>query len=160
MRDDHGLISHDSFVTVRPGNKIFVPLHNKEAFSRSVKKDVKVGTAVTLNEKQIGEVKANHCNRVQSETDNGSGKGKPRVEQLLAILNFSKDQLSLVEYEKVKDFLYSNMDVFTLDDAALGCMSLVQHEIDTSDNSPTKQHFRRVPFVHREKISQMIDDML
>ena len=105
-------------------------------------------------------MKANHCNRVQSETDNGSGKGKPRIEQLLAILNFSKDQLSLVEYEKVKDFLYSNMDVFTLDDAELGCMSLVQHEIDTSDNSPTKQHFRRVPFVHREKISQMIDDML
>ena len=106
------------------------------------------------------EVKANHCNRVQSETDNGSGKGKPRIEQLLAILNFSKDQLSLVEYEKVKDFLYSNMDVFALDDAELGCTSLVQHEIDTSDNSPTKQHFRRVPFVHREKISQLIDDML
>ena len=105
LRDDHGLISHDSLVTVRPGNKIFVPLHNKEAFSRSVKKDVKVGTAVTLNEKQIGEVKANHCNRVWSENDNGSGKGKPRIEQLLAILNFSKDQLSLVEYEKVKNFL-------------------------------------------------------
>ena len=38
-----------TLVTVRPGNKIFVPLHNKEAFSRSVKKDAKVGTAVTLN---------------------------------------------------------------------------------------------------------------
>ena len=45
------------------------------------------------------------ANRVQSETDNGSGKGKPRIEQLLAILNFSKDQLSLVEYEMVKKFL-------------------------------------------------------
>ena len=77
LRDDYGLISHDSLVTVRPGNKIFVPLHNKEAFSRSVKKDVKVGTVVTLNEKQIGEVKVNHCNRVQSETSNGRGKGKP-----------------------------------------------------------------------------------
>ena len=105
LRDDHGLISHDSLVTVRPGNKIFVPLHNKEAFSCSVKKDVKVDTAVTLNEKQIGEVKANHCNRVWSENNNGSGKGKPRIEQLLAIFNFSKDQLSLVEYEKVKKFL-------------------------------------------------------
>ena len=52
MRDDHGLISHDSLVTVRPGNNMFVPLHNKEAFSRSVK-DVKVGTAVTLNKNQL-----------------------------------------------------------------------------------------------------------
>ena len=61
--------------------------------------------------------------------------------------------------KRLKNFLYSNMDMFALDDE-LGCTSLVQHEIDTSDNSPTKQHFRRVPFVHREKISQMIDDML
>ena len=77
LRGDYGLISHDFLVTVRPGNKIFVPLHNKEAFSHSVKKDVKVGTVVTLNEKQIGEVKVNHYNRFQSETNNGSGKGKP-----------------------------------------------------------------------------------
>ena len=75
------------------------------------------------------------------------------------MLNFSKDELSLVEYEKVK-FLYSNMDVFALDDIELGCISLVQHKIDTGDHPPVKQHFRRVPFVHREKISQMIDDML
>ena len=36
----------------------------------------------------------------------------------------------------------------------------MQHEIDTGEHSPMKQHFRRVPFVHREKISQMVDDML
>ena len=54
--------------------------------------------------------------------------------------------------KRLKIFLYSNMDVFALDDAELSCTSLVQHEIDTSDNSPTKQHFRRVPFVHREMI--------
>ena len=30
----------------------------------------------------------------------------------------------------------------------------------TNDHPPIKQHFRRVPFVHHEKISQMIDDML
>ena len=58
----------------------------------------------------------------------------------------------LLSMKRLKIFLYSNMDVFALDDAELGCTSLVQHEIDTSDNSPTKQHFRRVPFVHREMI--------
>ena len=160
LREDHGLISHDSLVTVRPGNKIFVPLHNREAFSCSVEKDVKIGTAVVLNEKLTGEVEVSQCNRVQNEANTGSSNDKSRIEQLLAMLNFSKDELSLVEYEKVRKFLYSNMDVFALDDTELGCTRLVKHEIDTSDHPPMKQHFRRVPFVHHEKISQMIDDML
>ena len=50
LRQDHGLVSHDSLVTVRPGYKIFVPLHNEEAFSCSIEIDVKVGIAVSLNE--------------------------------------------------------------------------------------------------------------
>ena len=156
---DHGLISHDSLVTVRPGNKIFVPLHNEEAFSRSIEKNVQVGTVVTLNERQMGEVEISSCNSVHSEPTVNSAH-KPRHEQLLAMLNLPKDELSVVEYEKIRDFLCSNMDVFALDDTELGCTSLVQHEIDTGEHSPMKQHFRRVPFVHREKISQMVDDML
>ena len=80
---------------------------------------------------------------------------------MLAILNFSKDGLSVGEYEKVRElFLHSNVDVFTLDDTELGCTSLVQHEIDMSDHPPLKQHFRAVPFVHREKIFQMIETYL
>ena len=78
LRQDHGLISHDSLVTVRPGNEVFVPLHNKEAFSRSsIGKDVQVGTAVVLNEGQIGEVEVSSCNRVQHEVNAGSGSDKP-----------------------------------------------------------------------------------
>ena len=64
LREDHGLISYDSLVTVRPGNKVFVPLHNQEAFSCSIGKNVQVGTAVTLNEAQIGEMDVSCCNRV------------------------------------------------------------------------------------------------
>ena len=79
---------------------------------------------------------------------------------MLAILNFSKDELSVGEYGNVREFLHGNEDVFALDDTDLGCTSHMQHEIDTSDHPPMKQHFRRVPFVHHEKISQMIDDML
>ena len=65
---------------------------------------------------------------------------------MLAILNFSKDGLSVGEYEKVRElFLHSNVDVFTLDDTELGCTSLVPHKIDMSDRPPVKEHFKRVP---------------
>jgi hypothetical protein len=34
------------------------------------------------------------------------------------------------------------------------------HVIDTGDHPPVKQPIRRIPFVHREKISTMVDEML
>lgn len=158
--EEYGLISHDLLVTVRSSNKvIFVPLHNKEAFSYSIEKGVEVHTAVTADEKQIGEVEVSTSNSVQREPT-GDGVHKSRCEQLLRMLNLPEDELSLVEYKKINDFLRSNMDVFAVDDTELGCTSLVQHEIDMDDHSPMKQHFRRVPFVHPERISQMIDDKL
>jgi hypothetical protein len=53
-----------------------------------------------------------------------------------------------------------NADVFALGDSELGCTNLVQHEIHTGDHPPIKQPIRRMPFVYREKVSSMVDDML
>ena len=39
-------------------------------------------------------------------------------------------------------------------------ISLVTHKIDTGEHSPIKQQPRRTPFVHREKIFQLVNDML
>ena len=36
----------------------------------------------------------------------------------------------------------------------------MKHGIDTGDHSPIKQPARRLPFVHREKLSNLIDDHL
>ena len=77
MKQDHGLVSHDFLVTVRPYN-IFVPLHN-EAFSYNIEKDVKVGTAVFLNEKQA---EISHYNCVHNKANEGCGNGQPQIEYL------------------------------------------------------------------------------
>ena len=76
LRQDHGLISHDSLVTVRPGKKIFVPLHNRGIFTWYWE-ELQVGTAVVLNKGQIGEVEVSCCNRVQNKGNAGSGSDKP-----------------------------------------------------------------------------------
>ena len=50
-------------------------------------------------------MEVSHCNSVQSKTNDECGKGKPRIDRLMSILNTSKDELSSVEYEKVQEFL-------------------------------------------------------
>ena len=98
-----------------------------------------------------------YCQRVKSIVGDCCDE---RGERLLSLLGLSESDLSDEECEMVKRFLCANSDVFALDDSELGCTDLVQHKIDCGDHPPIKQHFRRVPFVYREKISSMIDLML
>lgn len=65
--------------------------------------------------------------------------------------------MSKGEYDQGIQLMLRNRDVFALDDSELGCTDLVKHDIDTSDSPSIKQHF---PFVHHQKITQMINDML
>ena len=76
------------------------------------------------------------------------------------MLNLPQYELSTSEYKQVIQLMSCNHDVFALDNSELGCTRLVRHEIDTGEHPPVKQHFRSVPFVHRQKITQMVNDML
>ena len=66
--------------------------------------------------------------------------------------------LTTDQFEQLKKLLEEN-HVFSLE-GELGCTDIVQHVIDTGDHPPIKQPIRRIPFVHREKISDMVDEML
>ena len=46
--------------------------------------------------------------------------------------------------------------MFALDDSELGHTDLVQHHVDTGDHPPIKQPVRRVPFVYRDKIAELV----
>ena len=74
-------------------------------------------------------------------------------------LNPSSGGLTTGQFEQLKQLLEENHDVFSLE-GELGCTDIVCHVIDTGDHPPVKQHIRRIPFVHREKISAMVDEML
>ena len=52
------------------------------------------------------------------------------------------------------------LDVDNVDESELGHTSLVTYSINTGDHPPIKQQPRRVPFCHKEKVSQLVNDML
>ena len=53
-----------------------------------------------------------------------------------------------------------NSDIFAVDESELGYTTVVKHSVDTGDPPPIKQSPRRTPFVHREKIAQLVTEML
>ena len=50
--------------------------------------------------------------------------------------------------------------MFALDPSELGTTQLVTHSIDTGTHPPIKQPVRRTPFALREKVDQLIEEML
>ena len=63
------------------------------------------------------------------------------------------------QVQALKEMITTNADVFALDNTELGHTGLVQRQVDTDDTSPIKQSVRRVPFVFRDKIADMVDEM-
>ena len=69
--------------------------------------------------------------------------------------NLTEDQQRQVE-QLVEDY----QDVFALDPLKLGSTSVTSHSIDTGSQPPIKQAARRIPFVLRQKIDELTEQML
>ena len=51
-------------------------------------------------------------------------------------------------------------DVFATDQHDLGHTTVIQHQIDTGNSPPIRQHAHRLPPVHRQEAKQLLQDML
>ena len=80
--------------------------------------------------------------------------------KLKSLLNLPGENLTADQYQELEKLLMDNSDVFAVSESELEHTNVVKHSIDTGDHPPIKQNPRRTPFVHRDKISQLIIDML
>ena len=46
------------------------------------------------------------------------------------------------------------------EDGQLGSTKVVTHSINTGDSLPIEQPARHIPFAHRRKVEELVDDML
>ena len=83
-----------------------------------------------------------------------------RKTKLKAMLNLPGENLTPEQFQQLEKKLMDNADVFAIDESELGHTTVVKHSIDTGEHPPIKQCPRRTPFVHREKIAQLVNDML
>ena len=76
------------------------------------------------------------------------------------MLNLPGENLTPEQFQQLEKKLTDNADVFAIDESELGHTIIGKHSIYTGEHPPIKQCPRRTPFVHREKIAQLVNDML
>ena len=83
-----------------------------------------------------------------------------REAHLLEQLNLQVEHLSPEQKVQLTDLVTRYADVFALNSQELGTTSLVKHVINTGDHSPVRQPVRRTPFALRNKVDEMVQEML
>ena len=92
---------------------------------------------------------------VSQATHKSISKRKSELKQALKEENLTAEQV-----EQLQETILKADDVFSLSDNDLGHTSLAQHQINTEDSTPLKQHPRGIPFSQREQVLTLIDDMM
>ena len=167
---DHGLVAPESLVTLTTDTSVLLPVENYESLTAKLDSDFVLGHVFRLVDKNETKLTSNEevvtCNDVHvahTAADARDGETtKLRCTRLITMLGLDEraNGLSADQYEKLKRLIEENNDVFALDDSELGCTDVVQHVIETEGHPPIKQPIRRLPFVRRAKVSEMVDDML
>jgi hypothetical protein len=75
------------------------------------------------------------------------------------ILEVDESQLTNIELAQLRQVVEDYEDIFAMTDFELGATSLAQHSINTGDHPPIRQAPRRVPFLLRKEIDDMVDEM-
>ena len=71
-----------------------------------------------------------------------------------------ESRLTNVELTQLRRLVEEYNDIFAMDDSELGETNVVHHSINTGEHPPIRQAPRRVPFVLRKKIEEMVDEMV
>ena len=83
-----------------------------------------------------------------------------RIEELWQALGVEEQSLTSVEIAQLRELVENYDHIFALDDFELGRTNTCQHTIDTGSSSPIRQLPRRVPFALRQKVDEMVEEML
>ena len=82
------------------------------------------------------------------------------TDRLLDTVNIGNDQLNEQEQGQLKELLVANAKVFALDETELGATGTITHTINTGSHPPIRQQPRRIHFALRDRVTQMVQDML
>ena len=87
-------------------------------------------------------------------------EGDPRVLNLLNRLMIRESNLTKEQLILLRSLVTEYSDIFALDMSELGVTDIVSHTVDTGSSPPIRQQVRRTPFALREKMEELIQDMM
>ena len=87
-------------------------------------------------------------------------EGDSRLLRLFNALTVDESNLTAEQFSLIKSLVVEYSDVFALDVSELESTNLVSHTINTGDSLPVRQPVRRTPFALREKMEELIQNMM
>ena len=90
----------------------------------------------------------------------GDKEHSDRMEELWHALDVDDSSLSHVERAQLRQVIGNYGDTFALDNFELGRTEICKHAINTGDSPPIRQLPRRAPFTLRQKMDEMVEEML
>ena len=98
------------------------------------------------------------CISLNQNTSSGTHvEDKP---SFIKSIDLSKCSVSDTELDRLKTFLTTWKDVFSLHDNDIGCTSILKHKIHLTDYNPIKQRHRRVPPAALEELREHLCQLL
>jgi len=118
------------------------------------------GTKIATFE-EVSEIDASIATVRPSEQSSQHNKPPSDLSDTLwTIVSRSDTELDPNQQQQLHKLLLQFHDVFATDQHDLGHTTAIQHQIDTGNSSPIRQHARRMPPVHRQEAKQLLQDML
>ena len=168
MLKELGISCQESLLAVQPTGKLLIPLQNYGAEQISLDPGIL----------DIGEVECFEGNTFMPEPEPTANQhtssdkaiacahvttNEMRQSSLESQLNLPQSDTPTVDQPKqleTLNFILDYSDIFSVSNSDLGQTSIVQHTIDSGDHAPIKQHPRRMPFIQRSKVIELVDDMI
>ena len=83
-----------------------------------------------------------------------------REQQLREVLKVDHEHLSEDYRHQLEELVVEYQDVFSLNPLDIGSTNVISHHIDTGEQTPIKQAARCTPFVLRQRIEELTQEML
>ena len=152
-----GLAATNCLLMKRSDRRLWIPVENCESVASRLTPGTCIGSVSIVTEPPTEDIEPPSLS--ESQCFGISAKSPERVKRLFDTLKLTQGPLTPEQFSRLKQLIMDNADLFALDDSELGHTDLVQHHVDTGDNPPIKQPVRRMPFVYRDKIAEMVANM-
>ncbi len=176
LKDTHGLNLAEAVVQPDRDNLVTLVLENATYEATRLKQGRVLGhlyqgtltpTAEVCPQRatgsnQVKEAEESSGEPVAALTEEDSSQYSPQEpeQQVLAEVLKHSETLTDSEREGLRTFLAKHQHLFALSGHELGRTDVVTHSINTGDHPPIKQPVRRTPFALRQKVDELVQQML
>ena len=143
-----GVLVARAIVTPK-NNTVPIRIANTSALPVTVFKGMKIGRVELIDHEEVS------INAVETSSLNETPQWPHDGLQLSL-----PEELTEVQRDKFAALLSLYSDVVAINDKQLGRTDILSHKIDTGDATPIRQQARRVPLPQREKVKELLKDMM